>query len=273
MIHLERTVGWGFVNFHGATYSKCILFLLRGFNYCSHVLLYAWGDFSLKPKGVTWVFGETQHKVNTVLQFESTFYPFFALFSVWCFCSKIVLDCISFNLKGVDSSINLLSNSYWGKILQYFTGCFCVHVKARLKFYTRQCCGLYLAKNICFKKMGKLGTMSDERQCFFQQQATVSVENFLCVRLCSGDAAWMGSQHLGFKRKQQPELLSVWKPRLPCSVSSAIVLVIVNLGHLPGGISHSSNKFHKENHKVFCCWLPFIEFWAHKHTSKYLKTK
>lgn len=92
----------------------------------------------------------------------------------------------------------------------------------------------------------------------------------LCVSLRLGDVAWMGSQHLGFKRKQQPELLSVWKPRLRCSVSSAIVLVIVNLGHLPGGISHSSNKFHKTNHKVPRCSLPLIEFWAHKHISKCL---
>lgn len=84
----------------------------------------------------------------------------------------------------------------------------------------------------------------------------------LCVSLRLGDVTWMGSQHLGFKRKQQPELLSVWKSRL--------VLVIVNLGHLPGGISHSSNKFHKTNHKVLHCWLPLIEYWAHKHISKCL---
>ena len=83
----------------------------------------------------------------------------------------------------------------------------------------------------------------------------------------------MGSQHLGFKRKQQPELLCVWKPRLRCSVSSAIVLVIVNLGHLPGGISHSSNKLHKANHKVLHCRLPLIEFRAHKHISKYLTAR
>lgn len=38
-------------------------------------------------------------------------------------------------------------------------------------------------------------------------------------------------------------------PRLQCYVASAIVLVIVNLRHLPGGISHSSNKFHTTNHR------------------------
>lgn len=119
--------------------------------------------------------------------------------------------------------------------------------------------------------MEKLWTMSDERSCcFFAASHRVSWEFPLCASVCSGDVAWMGSQHLGFKRKQQPELLSVWKPRLRCSVSSAIVLVIVNQGHLPGGISHSSNKFHKTNHKVLHCRLPLIEFWAHKHISKCL---
>lgn len=114
--------------------------------------------------------------------------------------------------------------------------------------------------------------MSDESSCcFFSTSHCVSWEFPLCVSLCSGDVAWMGSQHLGFKRKQQPELLSVWKPRLRCSVSSAIVLVIVNLGHLPGGISHSSNKFHKTNHKVLHRRLPLIEFWAHKHISSVLQ--
>lgn len=92
---------------------------------------------------------------------------------------------------------------------------------------------------------------------------------FVCVSLHLGDVAWTGSQHLGFKRKQ-PEPLSGWTPRLQRSVSSAIVLVIVNLGHLPGGISNSPNKFHKTNHKVLRCWLPLIEFWAHKHISKCL---
>lgn len=59
-------------------------------------------------------------------------------------------------------------------------------------------------------------------------------------------------------------------PRLRCRVSSAIVLVIVNPRHLPGGISHSSNKFHKTNHRALHWWLPLIQFPAHAHVSECL---
>lgn len=59
-------------------------------------------------------------------------------------------------------------------------------------------------------------------------------------------------------------------PRLRCYVSSAIVLVIVNLRHLPGGISHSSNKFHKTNHRELHWWLPLIQCRAHAHIPKCL---
>lgn len=59
-------------------------------------------------------------------------------------------------------------------------------------------------------------------------------------------------------------------PRLRCCVSSAIVLVIVNPRHLPGGISHSSNKFYKTNRRELHWWLPFIHSRAHAHISKCL---
>lgn len=107
---------------------------------------------------------------------------------------------------------------------------------------------------------------------FSPKSVTSSVQSFLYV-WASVHEGWRLNGQSAFRAqrgKQQPELLFVWKPRLPSSVSSAIVLVIVNLGHLPAGISHSSNKFHKANHKVLYCWLPLIELWAQKQISKYL---
>ena len=97
--------------------------------------------------------------------------------------------------------------------------------------------------------------------CYYSNKSRCQLRiSFVHVpALCGTSHEWAVSIS-GSKEKQQPELLPVWKPRLRCSVSSAIVLVIVNLGHLPGGISHSSNKFHKTNHKVLHCWLPLIEF-------------
>lgn len=43
---------------------------------------------------------------------------------------------------------------------------------------------------------------------------------------------------------QKKTAVGLEKPRLRCSVSSAVVLVIVNAGHSPGGISQPSNKSH-----------------------------
>lgn len=103
---------------------------------------------------------------------------------------------------------------------------------------------------------------------------------WLTVRVCAFIFVGMGVLHERVQKKNSspestptPPQRSVWEPRLRRSVSSAIVLVIVNLGHLPGGISHSSNKVHKTNHKVLRCWLPLIEFWAHKHISKCLTAR
>lgn len=189
----------------------------------------------------------------------------------WCFCSKTEPDCITiFHLMW--RQFNGVAVIIPSKASNYIT----VQMQTRLPSYTWRWPNLDSWKGKCFSVFnnGKIGDNERWKKLgFFATSHRVSWEFPLCARLCSGDVAWMGSQHWGFKRKQQPELLSVWKPRLRCSVSSAIVLVIVNLGHLPGGISHSSNKFHKTNHKVLHCWLPLIEFWAHKHISKCLTAR
>lgn len=109
----------------------------------------------------------------------------------------------------------------------------------------------------------KKGEFSENGKCLTKTGAAVLVANFPGGGVLGG---WGGKWHetevsiQGLKESNSP--------RLRCSVSSAIVLVIVNPRHLPGGISHSSNKFHKTNHRALHWWLPLIQFHAHARASE-----
>lgn len=72
-------------------------------------------------------------------------------------------------------------------------------------------------------------------QCTTKAGAAVSVANVPRVPVGRGKWHERGVSIQGLKESNSP--------RLRCCLSGAIVLVIVNPRHLPGGISHSSNKF------------------------------
>lgn len=99
--------------------------------------------------------------------------------------------------------------------------------------------------HIWLQPLKKKGEFSENGKCLTKTGAAVLVANFPGGGVLGG---WGGKWHeravsiQGLKESNSP--------RLRCCVSSAIVLVIVNPRHLPGGISHSSNKFHKTNHRA-----------------------